>query len=161
MAISGFNRAKVATPNISPLAVTQLSMSASMGQEPKVSTTVIPEQLAMVRGRAIPSCVRPLKSTIPPPIQAAEAAEQQRQAQQQEQDDNDAEIYNHLTGNILTENPDVAKSLLGPHRMLIDRWKGMRPEQVEAVKKIRAEQCKETQVSWEDQERTKENHFYC
>ncbi|XP_054859601.1 RIB43A-like with coiled-coils protein 1 [Eublepharis macularius] len=84
--------------------------------------------------------------------QAAEAAEQQRLAQQQEQDDNYAEIHNHLTGDILTENPDVAKSLVGPHRMVPYCWKGMSPEQVEAVWKMQKEQCKENQRLREEQQ---------
>nr|XP_056707806.1 RIB43A-like with coiled-coils protein 1 [Euleptes europaea] len=77
--------------------------------------------------------------------QAAELAEQQRLAQQREQDDNYTEIHNHLTGDILTENPDVAKSLVGPHRMVPYRWKGMTPEQLAAVRKTQEEQCKENQ----------------
>ncbi|XP_015274954.1 PREDICTED: RIB43A-like with coiled-coils protein 1 [Gekko japonicus] len=77
--------------------------------------------------------------------QAAEVAEKQRLAQQREQDDNNTEIYNHLTSDILTENPDVAKSLVGPHRMVPYRWKGMTPEQLEAVRRTQKEQCKENQ----------------
>ncbi|KAG6922601.1 RIB43A domain with coiled-coils 1, partial [Chelydra serpentina] len=79
--------------------------------------------------------------------QAAEAAEQHRLACQREQDDNQAEIHNHLTGQLLTEDPAVAQSPLGPHRILTDRWKGMSPEQVEAVWKAQEEQRQENQVS--------------
>ncbi|XP_048344558.1 RIB43A-like with coiled-coils protein 1 isoform X1 [Sphaerodactylus townsendi] len=77
--------------------------------------------------------------------QAAECVEQQRLAQQREQDNNYTEIYNHLTGDILTENPDMARSLVGPHRMVPYLWKGMSPEQVEAVRRTQKEQCKENQ----------------
>ncbi|KAJ7317458.1 hypothetical protein JRQ81_003620 [Phrynocephalus forsythii] len=77
--------------------------------------------------------------------QAAEVAEQQRRAQQREQDDNDAEIHNHLTSNFLTENPDVAKSAMGPQRVIVSQWKGMSPAEVEAVLKTQEEQCKENQ----------------
>ncbi|KAG6922600.1 RIB43A domain with coiled-coils 1, partial [Chelydra serpentina] len=77
--------------------------------------------------------------------QAAEAAEQHRLACQREQDDNQAEIHNHLTGQLLTEDPAVAQSPLGPHRILTDRWKGMSPEQVEAVWKAQEEQRQENQ----------------
>uniref|UniRef100_A0A8D0CE66 RIB43A-like with coiled-coils protein 1 n=1 Tax=Salvator merianae TaxID=96440 RepID=A0A8D0CE66_SALMN len=76
---------------------------------------------------------------------AAEVAEQQRLAQQREQDDNYAEIHNHLTSDILNENPSTAKSFLGPHRVITDRWKGMSPEQLAAVWKMQQEQCKENQ----------------
>ncbi|XP_061469987.1 RIB43A-like with coiled-coils protein 1 [Rhineura floridana] len=75
--------------------------------------------------------------------QAAGVAEQQHLAQQREQDDNHAEIYNHLTGDILTENPDIAQSLVGPHRIITDRWKGMTAAEVEAVRKMQEEQRKE------------------
>ncbi|XP_060108596.1 RIB43A-like with coiled-coils protein 1 [Heteronotia binoei] len=77
--------------------------------------------------------------------QAAEVVEKHRLAQQREQDDNNTEIYNHLTGNLLTENPDVAKSLIGPHRMVPYCWKGMSPEQLEAIRRMQKEQCKENQ----------------
>uniref|UniRef100_A0A6I8NRL0 RIB43A-like with coiled-coils protein 1 n=1 Tax=Ornithorhynchus anatinus TaxID=9258 RepID=A0A6I8NRL0_ORNAN len=65
--------------------------------------------------------------------QAAEVAEQRRLARQQEDDDNLAEIYNHLTGDVLTENPQAAQSKLAPHRVVPDRWKGMSPEQQAAI----------------------------
>ncbi|KAH1187999.1 hypothetical protein KIL84_012387 [Mauremys mutica] len=77
--------------------------------------------------------------------QAAEAAEQHRLARQRDQDDNQAEIHNHLTGQLLTEDPAVAESPLGPHRILTDRWKGMSPKQVEAVWKAQEEQRQENQ----------------
>ncbi|EMP26950.1 RIB43A-like with coiled-coils protein 1 [Chelonia mydas] len=77
--------------------------------------------------------------------QAAEAAEQHRLACQREQEDNQAEIHNHLTGQLLTEDPAVAESLLGPHRVITDRWKGMSPKQVEAVWKAQEEQRRENQ----------------
>ncbi|XP_007425792.1 RIB43A-like with coiled-coils protein 1 [Python bivittatus] len=77
--------------------------------------------------------------------QAAEVAEQQRLSQQREQDDNYVEIHNHLTGNFLSEDPDTAKSLLGSHRVITDRWKGMSLEQLQAVWKMQKEQCRENQ----------------
>uniref|UniRef100_A0A6J0V896 RIB43A-like with coiled-coils protein 1 n=1 Tax=Pogona vitticeps TaxID=103695 RepID=A0A6J0V896_9SAUR len=77
--------------------------------------------------------------------QAAEVAEQQRLAQQREQDNNNAEIHNHLTSNFLTENPDTAKSLMGPQRVIVSQWKGMSAAEVEAVLKMQEEQCKENQ----------------
>ncbi|CAI5795929.1 Uncharacterized protein PODLI_1B027085 [Podarcis lilfordi] len=89
--------------------------------------------------------------------QAAEVAEQQRLAQQREQDNNYAEIYNHLTGDLLTENPDIAKSLVGPHHVITDRWKGMTSAEVEAVRKAQEEQCKEKQrLREEEQQREAE-----
>uniref|UniRef100_A0A670YB89 RIB43A-like with coiled-coils protein 1 n=1 Tax=Pseudonaja textilis TaxID=8673 RepID=A0A670YB89_PSETE len=90
--------------------------------------------------------------------QAAEVAEQQRVSQQREQDDNYAEIHNHLTGNLLLEDPSVAKSLLGPHRVITDRWKGMSPEQLQAVWQMQKEQCRENQVR-DKEGRAEENWF--
>ncbi|XP_013923552.1 PREDICTED: RIB43A-like with coiled-coils protein 1 [Thamnophis sirtalis] len=77
--------------------------------------------------------------------QAAEVAEQQRVSQQREQDDNYAEIHNHLTGNLLSEDPSVAKSSLGSNRVITDRWKGMSPEQLQAVWQMQKQQCHENQ----------------
>ncbi|KAM3846072.1 RIB43A-like with coiled-coils protein 1 isoform 2-T2 [Vipera latastei] len=77
--------------------------------------------------------------------QAAEVAEQQRLSQQREQDDNYAEIHNHLTGNLLSEDPSVARSLLGSNRVITDRWKGMSPEQLQVVWQKQKEQCRENQ----------------
>lgn len=84
---------------------------------------------------------------------AAEVAEQQCRAQQREQDDNCTEIHNTLTSDILTENPDVAISLFGPHRMVPYRWKGMTPEQLQAMWKTQEEQCKENERLREDERR--------
>lgn len=88
-----------------------------------------------------------ITSLLLSPNQAAEVAEQQRLAQQREQDDNCTEIYNNLTSDILTENPDVAISLYGPHRMVPYRWKGMTPEQLKKMWKTQQDQRKEKQAS--------------
>ena len=37
---------------------------------------------------------------------------------------------------MLTENPDVASSAFGPHRVIPDRWKGMSPQQLEEIRRI-------------------------
>lgn len=56
------------------------------------------------------------------------------------------EIANHIYGDILTENPAVAQSAWGPHRVITDRWKGMSPEQIAQIKKTQADQIKENEV---------------
>ncbi|XP_067684543.1 RIB43A-like with coiled-coils protein 2 [Haliotis asinina] len=61
--------------------------------------------------------------------------EKEALARQQQLDDNATEIANHIYGDILTENPSVAQSAFGPHRVIPDRWKGMSPAQIEAVRK--------------------------
>ncbi|XP_048742780.1 RIB43A-like with coiled-coils protein 2 [Ostrea edulis] len=66
---------------------------------------------------------------------ARERDEKDRLRKQQELDDNMTEIANHVFGDVLTENPSVAQSAFGPHRVITDRWKGMTPAQIEAVRK--------------------------
>nr|DBA21640.1 TPA: hypothetical protein GDO54_018249 [Pyxicephalus adspersus] len=76
---------------------------------------------------------------------AKESSERIKLEKQQEEDNNFSEIYNHLTGDILTENPDVAVSYYGPHRVVPDRWKGMSPQQLKAILEIQAQQQQEKQ----------------
>ncbi|XP_056394665.1 RIB43A-like with coiled-coils protein 2 isoform X2 [Hyla sarda] len=84
---------------------------------------------------------------------AMEVVERRRLQKQQEEDNNFAEIYNHLTGDILTENPAVAVSAFGPQRVVPDRWKGMSPEQLKAILDIQKEQCQENQRLKEEEKR--------
>ncbi|XP_038637509.1 RIB43A-like with coiled-coils protein 1 [Scyliorhinus canicula] len=74
---------------------------------------------------------------------AAEQAAVRDVARRQETDENYAEIGNHVYGDILTENPEVAVSAFGPHRVVTDRWKGMSPEQLEAIDRERRRQLEE------------------
>lgn len=81
-----------------------------------------------------------------------DALERERKAKeeldkQQEQDDNFTEISNHVFGDMLTENPDVAQSAFGPHRVITDRWKGMSPAQLAQIRYIQEEQLREKEVS--------------
>ena len=64
----------------------------------------------------------------------------------QEQDDNMTEIANAVFSDLLTENPDQAISQFGPHRVVPDRWKGMSPEQLEAIRKEQQRQVEEKKV---------------
>lgn len=68
-------------------------------------------------------------------------------AKQQELDDNFTEISNNVFGDILTENPDVAQSAFGPHRVITDRWKGMSPAQLAEIRYQQQQQLKEKEVS--------------
>jgi hypothetical protein len=65
----------------------------------------------------------------------------------QEQDDNMTEIANAIFSDLLTENPDQAISAFGPNRVVPDRWKGMSPEQIEAIRKKQLEQVEERKVN--------------
>lgn len=67
--------------------------------------------------------------------QAREREEKERLHKQQQLDDNMTEIANHVFGDVLTENPAVAQSAFGPHRVITDRWKGMSPQQLEDIRK--------------------------
>jgi len=80
------------------------------------------------------------------PCQARERSEKERLKKQQELDDNMTEIANHVFGDVLTENPAVAQSAFGPHRVIPDRWKGMSPSQLEDIRKQQEKQRMEREV---------------
>lgn len=63
-------------------------------------------------------------------------------------DDNWAEIYNTITSDMLTENPDAAQSNLGPGRKIAYQSKGMTDEQKKEIKKIQLAQIEEAKVSY-------------
>lgn len=71
---------------------------------------------------------------------ARERNEKERLHKQQELDDNMTEIANHVFGDVLTENPAIAQSAFGPHRVITDRWKGMSPQQLEDIRKQQEKQ---------------------
>lgn len=76
---------------------------------------------------------------------------------QQEQDDNFTEISNSVFGDMLTENPDVAQSAFGPHRVITDRWKGMSPAQLAEIRRIQQAQVEEKErLKQEEEEQEKE-----
>jgi len=75
----------------------------------------------------------------------------------QELDDNFTEISNHVFGDILTENPAVAESSFGTHRVITDRWKGMSPAQLEEIRYIQKQQMLEKEkLKQEEEERDRE-----
>lgn len=75
--------------------------------------------------------------------QANERKEKESLRSKHEQDDNFTEISNHVFGDMLTENPAVASSAFGPHRVITDRWKGMSPAQLEEIRRIQEQQRQE------------------
>lgn len=83
-------------------------------------------------------------------FQARERDERERLKKQQELDDNMTEIANHVFGDVLTENPAVAQSAFGPHRVIPDRWKGMTPAQIEDVRRQQELQRQEKEVRSKD-----------
>lgn len=64
----------------------------------------------------------------------------------QEEEDKRTELANNLYGDFLTENPAVAQSAFGSHRVIANRWKGMTPEEVAEIRKQQECQRKEAQV---------------
>ena len=91
--------------------------------------------------RAINMATKDVNLALTRERQAKEDAEKQ-----QEQDDNFTEISNSVFGDMLTENPDVAQSAFGPHRVITDRWKGMSPAQLAEIRRIQKAQMDEKEV---------------
>ena len=80
------------------------------------------------------------------PLQASEKMSQDQQKKVQEEDDNYTEICNNVHGDMLSENPEVAQSAFGSHRVVPDRWKGMSPQQVQDVLETQERQKLERKV---------------
>lgn len=70
----------------------------------------------------------------------------EKEKQRQEKEDNLAEMYNMMTSDMLTENPDVAKSNLGASRAIGYMYKGMTPEEKMAVRQDQLSQIVEMKV---------------
>jgi len=81
-----------------------------------------------------------------------EQNERSRLKAQQDLDDKMTEIANHVFGDVLTENPAVAQSAFGPHRVITDRWKGMSPQQLEDVRKQQERQRAENERLRQEEE---------
>lgn len=77
----------------------------------------------------------------------------QRQAEEQEyrrrcealreEEDKKADIYNHVTGDFLTEAKEQAESTHGPHKPLASRYKGMTADELKVFREAQARQLKE------------------
>ncbi|KRT81104.1 hypothetical protein AMK59_6062 [Oryctes borbonicus] len=78
----------------------------------------------------------------------------QKQCQERkEKEDSMAEIYNILTSDMMTENPDVAQSNLGINRKIGYLYKGMTPEEKLQVRKMQQAQIEETKAKKEMEKR--------
>ncbi|XP_029041650.1 RIB43A-like with coiled-coils protein 2 [Osmia bicornis bicornis] len=60
-----------------------------------------------------------------------------------DEEDKKAEIYNHVTGDFLTEAKEQAESTRGPHKPLASRYKGMTADQLRLFRQEQARQMKE------------------
>ncbi|CAL7936695.1 unnamed protein product [Xylocopa violacea] len=61
----------------------------------------------------------------------------------QEEEDKRADIYNHVTGDFLTEAKEQAESTRGPQKPLASRYKGMTADELRAFREAQARQLKE------------------
>merc|ERR1711941_33239 len=70
---------------------------------------------------------------------------------------NAQEIRNQILGDTLTENPDVARSAFGAHRVIPDRWKGMSDAELADIRQVQEAQRRENIAKQENaQERENE-----
>ncbi|OXU28177.1 hypothetical protein TSAR_003628 [Trichomalopsis sarcophagae] len=76
---------------------------------------------------------------------AQEKAERKRCRALQDNEAARAEIYNHVTGDFLTEPKDQAESVHGPKKLLVTRYKGMTSEQLKVIRDEQARQMEEIQ----------------
>lgn len=80
-------------------------------------------------------------------LEQAEEQEHRRHCEAlQDEEDNKAEIYNHVTGDFLTEAKEQAESTRGPDKPLATRYKGMTADQLRAFRDAQALQMKEIEV---------------
>ncbi|GLV36089.1 uncharacterized protein CBL_01853 [Carabus blaptoides fortunei] len=71
----------------------------------------------------------------------------------QELEDNFAEMYNAVTGDLLTENPGMAQSNFGPNRQIAYMYKGMSSEERNAIRRDQLKQIEENKQKREEEER--------
>lgn len=70
-------------------------------------------------------------------------------AEAESREDKNAEIYNAMTGDFLTENPEIAfNSALGPGKINKLLYKGLTPAMKQAVYAEQATQREELKVRW-------------
>ncbi|XP_054255792.1 RIB43A-like with coiled-coils protein 2 [Indicator indicator] len=85
--------------------------------------------------------------------QASEMAERKKLEKRQKNKEDMDEISNLLQGDLLSENPEQAVSSFGRHRVIPDRWKGMSPDQLMAIRYSQQQQVLEKQRLQEEERR--------
>lgn len=83
---------------------------------------------------------------------ARERMAKEDQEKKQELEDNFTEISNQVYSDMLTENPSVASSAFGSHRVITDRWKGMSPAEVLEVRETQQRQVEEAKRLREEEQ---------
>lgn len=71
---------------------------------------------------------------------AKQKKEEQLRKKREKNEDDLAEIYNMLTSDMLTENPDVAQSKTNPNKKIAFMYRGMSPEELERFRKEQHQQ---------------------
>lgn len=82
-------------------------------------------------------------------LQAAERAEKRQEQKRREEKESLTEMWHTMTSDMMTECAEAAERQMGggrPPQVLIDRWKGMNPEQLSAIHSEREAQRLERQV---------------
>lgn len=79
-------------------------------------------------------------------LQADEKNYHKQNLERQTREDNTAEIYNALTSDMLTENPDLAQSNLGVGRRIGNMYKGMTAEERKIIREQQLAQIEEAKV---------------
>jgi len=111
------------------------------------------DQRAVLLAKEEDECRRNLNVATKSYNAALDAERKAKEAidKQKELDDNFTELSNQVYGDTLTENPGVAQSSFGGHRVITDRWKGMSDEQKVEIMRIREEQQAEKQRKTEEE----------
>jgi len=108
---------------------------------------------AVLLGKEEDECRRNLNIATKNYNAALDAERKAKEAidKQKELDDNFTELSNQVFGDTLTENPAVAQSSFGAHRVITDRWKGMNEDQKAEIQRIREQQQAEKQRKTEEE----------
>lgn len=79
-------------------------------------------------------------------LQAMEAAERKMRHKIDENYEKIKDIKYNFYSDLLTENPSVAESTFGSHRIATDRWKGMSKKQLDEYYQGQIQQIMENKV---------------
>lgn len=103
------------------------------------------DKRAMMLARMEEECRRRLNEATATFNRALAEEQQQRRHCEaiQDEEDKKAEIYNHVTGDFLTEAREQAESTRGPYRPLADRYKGMTADELKVFRDAQLEQMEE------------------
>ncbi|CAF1241952.1 unnamed protein product [Adineta steineri] len=118
------------------------------------------DQRAVELQRAEEQCRRDINKSVRNYNDALFQENQERRAlkKRQEDYDNYAEMTNMVTSDLLSENPDQAMSQFGPHRVVVDRWKGMGEDRLQRIRDEQQQQLEEKKRR-DEEERQREQEW--